>query len=156
ETARKFGVAVKTEVATLKSFAKTEQFELVAATDVIEHIENDREAAHDLSDLVRRGGIVLITVPALPFLFGYHDSALGHYRRYTRKALLRLFGPYLKIHYARYYGILLIPAALVFSKWLRRPYPVGNVGSVKGRNPLLGFLVNVLFSLEKKIAPPLG
>jgi 2-polyprenyl-3-methyl-5-hydroxy-6-metoxy-1,4-benzoquinol methylase len=156
ETARKFGVLVKTEVATLKSFTKTEQFELVAATDVIEHIEDDRSAARDISELVHRGGNVLITVPALPFLFGYHDSVLGHYRRYTRKELLALFGPYLRIQYARYYRISLIPAALVLSKWLRRPYPAGQVGSIKEKNRLLGSLVSLLFSFEKKISPPLG
>jgi 2-polyprenyl-3-methyl-5-hydroxy-6-metoxy-1,4-benzoquinol methylase len=156
KTARKFGVTVKGEVATLQGFVKTDQFELVVATDVIEHIEDDRSAARDLSELVRRGGKVLITVPALPFLFGYHDSILGHYRRYTRKALLGLFEPYLRIQSIRYYGISLIPAALVLSKWLRRPYPAGKVGSIKEKNRLLGSLVSLLFSIEKKISPPLG
>jgi 2-polyprenyl-3-methyl-5-hydroxy-6-metoxy-1,4-benzoquinol methylase len=156
ETARKFGVRVKGEVATLQGFVKTEQFELVVATDVIEHIEDDRSAARELSELVRLRGKVLITVPALPFLFGYHDSVLGHYRRYTRKALLGLFTPYLRIQSIRYYGISLIPAALVLSKWLRRPYPAGHVGSIKEKNRLLGSLVSLLFSIEKKISPPLG
>jgi 2-polyprenyl-3-methyl-5-hydroxy-6-metoxy-1,4-benzoquinol methylase len=156
ETARSFGVTVKGKVATLESFAKTEQFDLVVATDVIEHIEDDRAAARDLADLARLGGKVLITVPALPFLFGYHDSVLGHYRRYTRKELLRLFGSVLRIQYARYYGISLIPAALILSKWLRRPYPAGHVGSIKENNRLLGSLVSLLFSFEKKISPPMG
>ena len=156
ETARKFGVTVKGVVATLQSFAKTEQFELVVATDVIEHIEDDRSAARDLAGLVCRGGKILITVPALPFLFGYHDTALGHYRRYTKKTLLDLFDSYLSIQSARYYGFSLIPAALVLSRWMRRPYPAGKVGSMKENNPLVGSLVSMLFSIEKKISPPLG
>jgi hypothetical protein len=69
---------------------------------------------------------------------------------------LALFGPYLRIQYARYYRISLIPAALVLSKWLRRPYPAGQVGSIKEKNRLLGSLVSLLFSFEKKISPPLG
>jgi hypothetical protein len=50
----------------------------------------------------------------------------------------------------------LIPAALILSKWLRRPYPAGKVGSIKEKNRLLGSLVSLLFSIEKKISPPLG
>jgi 2-polyprenyl-3-methyl-5-hydroxy-6-metoxy-1,4-benzoquinol methylase len=68
ETARKFGVLVKTEVATLKSFTKTEQFELVAATDVIEHIEDDRSAARDISELVHRWGKRIDYGSGAPFL----------------------------------------------------------------------------------------
>jgi hypothetical protein len=128
----------------------------VAATDVIEHIEDDKSAARGLLELVRNGGKVLITVPALPFLFGYYDSILGHYRRYTRQELLGLFVPYLRIQYLRYFGISLIPAALVLSKWLRRPYPAGKVGSIKEKRRLFGSLVSLLFSIEKKISPPVG
>jgi 2-polyprenyl-3-methyl-5-hydroxy-6-metoxy-1,4-benzoquinol methylase len=156
ETARKFGVSVKAAVATLQSFAGTEQFELVVATDVIEHIEDDRAAARDLSYLVCRGGKILITVPALPFLFGYHDTVLGHYRRYTKKTLLELFDSHVRIQSARYYGISLIPAALVFSRWMRQPYPAGKVGSIKEKNALIGSVLSLLFSIEKKISPPMG
>ncbi|MBN1980744.1 MAG: hypothetical protein JW795_04385, partial [Chitinivibrionales bacterium] len=37
-----------------------------------------------------QGGYLLITVPAFQKLFCRHDQWLGHYRRYSRKTLLRL------------------------------------------------------------------
>jgi hypothetical protein len=39
---------------------------------------------------------------------------------------------------------------------MRRPYPAGKVGSIKEKNPLVGSLVSMLFSIEKKISPPVG
>jgi hypothetical protein len=48
----------------------------------------------------------------------------------------------------------LIPAALILSKWLRRPYPAGKVGSIKEKNRLLGSLVSLLFSIERKFLRP--
>jgi 2-polyprenyl-3-methyl-5-hydroxy-6-metoxy-1,4-benzoquinol methylase len=68
ETAKKFGAPVRGKVATLQSFTKTEQFELVAATDVIEHIEDDRSAARDISELVHRWGKRIDYGSGAPFL----------------------------------------------------------------------------------------
>jgi SAM-dependent methyltransferase len=148
QTAEKFGVSIKTEVATIETFSTKDQFDLVAATDVIEHIENDRSAVAALSELTRPAGRILITVPALPCLFGHHDVVLGHYRRYTRRSLLRLVRPHLVVEHIRYYGFSLIPVALVISRWLRRPYPTGSAAS--------GSLVQFICSIEKRIRPPLG
>src|SRR5207245_11489208 len=42
------------------------------------------------SSLVRPGGLVLLALPAVPWLFGYHDELLGHYRRYSKRTLRAL------------------------------------------------------------------
>ena len=46
---------------------------------------------------------MLVTVPAGPWLFGYHDEQLGHYRRYTKGTLRRLAGT-LRGRALRYFG----------------------------------------------------
>ncbi len=67
------------------------QFDIVIAADVLEHIENDSHAVDEIGTIVRSGGYFLVTVPAYPALYSSHDEALGHFRRYQRKELLHLF-----------------------------------------------------------------
>jgi SAM-dependent methyltransferase len=62
--------------------------DVLSALDVIEHIEHDRQALAEFSRVVRPGGLVVITVPALMILWSDWDVALHHFRRYTRRSLL--------------------------------------------------------------------
>jgi 2-polyprenyl-3-methyl-5-hydroxy-6-metoxy-1,4-benzoquinol methylase len=62
-------------------------FDVVTMLDVLEHIENDRAALHSAMNLLVPGGFVVITVPAYPFLWSFHDTVNGHKRRYTRGEL---------------------------------------------------------------------
>ncbi len=64
------------------------EFDTVTFVNVLEHIPQDAVALAHAHALLRPGGHVLLYVPALPSLFGSMDEALGHYRRYTREALL--------------------------------------------------------------------
>lgn len=58
--------------------------------DVLEHVEDDRALLAEVVDVCRPGGTCLITVPADPRLWGPHDEAHGHHRRYDRSAMARL------------------------------------------------------------------
>jgi SAM-dependent methyltransferase len=60
------------------------------ALDLFEHLEDDHAAAAELFRVLRPGGRLLVTVPAHPFLWGAHDLALGHQRRYSRRSLEKL------------------------------------------------------------------
>jgi SAM-dependent methyltransferase len=66
-------------------------FDLVAALDVLEHVDDDVGSASALADLVRPGGWLIVTVPAHQALWGSHDRRLHHVRRYGRAEMLRLF-----------------------------------------------------------------
>jgi SAM-dependent methyltransferase len=156
ETARRFGVIVNGIVSKLEDFKTEKTFDLVAATDVIEHLQDDRAAFLKLQRLCTARGCLIITVPALPFLFGYHDEALGHYRRYTRASLEAVVPNGVTIQRLRYYGFLLIPVALLVSRILRRPYPVASVGSIGSRSSVGSFFVRLFFRWEKFISPPAG
>ncbi|HLC17408.1 MAG TPA: class I SAM-dependent methyltransferase, partial [Thermodesulfobacteriota bacterium] len=63
------------------------EFDLVVALDVIEHIEDDEGALEEIYRVIRPGGRVCLTVPAYMFLWGDHDEIYGHKRRYTATAL---------------------------------------------------------------------
>ncbi|MFO7947503.1 MAG: class I SAM-dependent methyltransferase [Armatimonadota bacterium] len=61
-----------------------EAFDVVVNCDVLEHIEGDVEALAEMFRVLRPGGIVILTVPAHPYLWSEHDEALAHLRRYRR------------------------------------------------------------------------
>jgi SAM-dependent methyltransferase len=63
------------------------RLDTVVALNVIEHIAEDVEALRCVRDMLQPGGRAVILVPALEGLFGSLDTALGHYRRYTRRSI---------------------------------------------------------------------
>lgn len=74
---------------------KWDAIDAVILADVLEHVEEDRQFLRGLLEPLKPGALLLITVPAHPFLWSPHDVALGHKRRYTGrrlKALLDLPG----------------------------------------------------------------
>jgi SAM-dependent methyltransferase len=157
QAARAANVHIETRVAGLTDYADPQRYDAVIATDVLEHIEDDRAAAARLVALTRPDGRVVITVPAIAWLFGYHDEILGHYRRYDRRTLRLLFDGSLRIEHLRSFGFILIPVALLFSRLLRRPYPTAQVGVAAGtRRSPLGAFIRAAFHLEKRIPAPLG
>ena len=58
-------------------------FDLVAAFEVLEHIEDDERALSAWHQQVSPGGHLLLSVPAWQHLFSPSDTAVGHFRRYS-------------------------------------------------------------------------
>jgi len=69
----------------------TESFDYVLAFEVLEHIATDTEALRSWVRFLRPGGRILISVPAHMRKYNSEDRAVGHYRRYEKKQLERLF-----------------------------------------------------------------
>ena len=85
--------------------------DVVLALDVIEHIDDDREAVHRLGTLVRPGGLVIVSVPALPDLFTEFDAIQGHRRRYLPETLRAAFADTgLELVRVFWWGSWLVPA----------------------------------------------
>ncbi len=58
--------------------------------DVLEHVERENDFLATTLAKVKPGGQIIVTVPAMQFLFSSHDVFLKHYRRYHREQLLQL------------------------------------------------------------------
>lgn len=58
-------------------------FDTIFLLNVLEHIDNDKEAVANLQYLLKPGGRLIILVPSYTFLFSNMDHLLGHYRRYS-------------------------------------------------------------------------
>ena len=65
----------------------TTPVDTVLAVNVLEHIEDDVAALRRMTAEVVPGGTVVLFVPAYPSLYGPHDRAAGHVRRYTPRTL---------------------------------------------------------------------
>ena len=58
------------------------QFDLVAAFDVIEHVEDDRQVFGELARVLKKGGVLLCSVPLHAAHWTTFDACVGHARRY--------------------------------------------------------------------------
>lgn len=67
----------------------SEEFDVVGAFDVIEHVDEDEQVLAEMREAARPGGGVIVTVPQHPRLWSAVDVAGRHKRRYTRSDLER-------------------------------------------------------------------
>lgn len=65
-------------------------FCFVSLLDIIEHAADDLSVLKEAYRVCRPGGAALVTVPAFPFLWGNHDLAHDHKRRYRLPELKRV------------------------------------------------------------------
>jgi SAM-dependent methyltransferase len=89
------------------------QFDAIGLFDVLEHLEHPVEALRALSARLTPAGALVLTVPAHPSLWGPHDVAHQHYRRYTMATLTEhLHRGGLRIEYLSHMNSLLLPVAI--------------------------------------------
>jgi SAM-dependent methyltransferase len=87
-----------------------EEFDVVGAFDVLEHVDEDETVLEELCAAARRGGAVIITVPQHPWLWSAADVFGGHRRRYTRSELVdKLRRQHVEIEYVTSFMMLVLP-----------------------------------------------
>ena len=131
----------------------THKFDLICLFDVLEHVEQDAAALFVLRGLLAPGGIALITVPAHPSLFGPHDIALHHHRRYAKPefaAKLRTAG--LRIQKLTYFNVALAPLAFAL-RWLDQLRGAQQASGTAIPPRPLNALFAALFGAESHILP---
>jgi SAM-dependent methyltransferase len=70
------------------SMAEREIYDCIGSFDVIEHIQSDELVLANFYRALRRGGLLLLTVPQHPWLWSAADEYAHHVRRYNRSVLL--------------------------------------------------------------------
>jgi SAM-dependent methyltransferase len=89
------------------------RFDLIGLFDVLEHVETDVASLAALGARLSDKGVILVTVPAFPFLWSRHDERHHHYRRYTRSSLTEVARQAgLRVRYASYFNFFLFPLAV--------------------------------------------
>ena len=123
-------------------------YDLIAALDVVEHLDDDRAALAAMAGRLRPGGRVLITVPAFPWMWSAHDEINHHKRRYTRRTLREAIGDAgLRLEALSWFNSLLFPVAAA----------ARIAGRIAGRDdsddalppPMLNRALEATFGLER-------
>lgn len=136
--------------------APAEQFDLVTALDVLEHITDDEAAFVKIHDILKPGGLAVITVPAYNFLWTGHDIASHHKRRYgTREIQAKIKNSGLqikKISYCNTFLFLPIVIVKIFQRLLFRNKAHSHLDS---QLPPVwaNSILEIIFSTEKYLLP---
>lgn len=123
----------------------------VVYVNVLEHVEDDKaELVHAFARL-RRGGHLLLFVPALSWLYSDLDRRLGHFRRYTRDGLEDLVrGAGFAVVKSRYFDLAGILPWYVNFVLLRNEMDARSVALYDR------VVVPVMRRIEKLVRPPIG
>ena len=88
-------------------------YDLIAALDVIEHIDDDAGSVATIATKLKPGGKFIMTVPAHPWMWSAHDAVNHHKRRYSKRGLRQLIeGSPLRLQKIGYFNSLLFPLAV--------------------------------------------
>lgn len=100
-----------------------EQFDLVFALDLLEHIEDDIHLMSEINRILKPNGTIMLTVPAHTSLWSEHDEALHHYRRYSSQSFRKLItdAGFIPLKYTYCISFTFIPIVLFrhFQKLLK-------------------------------------
>lgn len=125
----------------------------VGMFDVVEHVENREEFLSEVFRVVKPGGAIFVTVPALTLLWGQLDVDAGHYIRYSRKTIKQELtrAGFECVHSAYFFFSLVVPLlvlrAIPFRLGFRQPVSDGSLLRQDG-----GWLRRILGEFEIRFA----
>jgi len=138
-----------------------EQYDALILFDVLEHIKDPVPFFEHACWHLKPGGIIIINVPAISWLYSRYDELVGHWVRYDKKSLQQLCwrGGVRQIE-SRYWGFLLVPLVLWRKRRLqnckspREAVLQGFSTPARWINSLLGVIMKCETTLMKR--PPIG
>lgn len=132
-----------------------ETFDFVLSLDVL-YIDgvDDQKALAESYRVLKRGGSVIVNVPAFEFLRGEHDRAISTARRYTRSGLQKMFSANgFTVQRLTYWNTTLFPVVAVWRPLSR--LRSNNSTPASDLKPLPNWMNRLLSSLiltETKVA----
>lgn len=130
---------------------KSNSIELVIATDILEHLDDDSIGIKEIHRTLTREGKLILTVPAFDFLWGIQDVVGMHKRRYSKNEFLKKIEregfTVLKSSYFNFF--LFFPIFL--GRRLIRLFGLKIESENKINSPLINFFLRTLFGIEPYI-----
>jgi SAM-dependent methyltransferase len=131
-----------------------QRFDYAFCFDVLEHIKEDEKALRNIHRIMTVTGTewLFLRVPALQFIYGTNDEAIGHFRRYSADSLTSLLQRCsFRIRRMRYHNILGIVPWYVIGRLVGRSLAVSaNEGK------MFNSIVPLLRFAERILPPPIG
>jgi len=135
----------------LKLPFKTNSVELIIATDILEHLQDDIRGIKEIHRVLKQEGKVVLTVPAFKFLWGIQDDVGKHQRRYSKKQLReKMEKEGFKILRFSYFNFFLFFPILLSRRFI---HLLGlRIDSENRINaPLINFFLKGIFYLESSL-----
>ncbi len=128
-------------------------FELVLATDILEHVADDGLALCEIARVLKPGGRMLITVPAFDSLWGLQDEVAHHLRRYRLPPInSAVEAAGLRVVRCFYFNYLLF-VPIWLARQILRMLDLKLASENQLNSPLLNRLLTYVFELDLRTAP---
>lgn len=135
-------------------------FDLVLVLDVLEHIADPVSFIDEqLRPLTSPGTHALVAVPAQPWLFGAHDRALGHERRYTTTDLVSQVDRWIDVvEYGPLFSSLVVPraASVALERFRRTAAPARHGVGEWGGGPVATRSITAMLGADATVTRRLG
>lgn len=130
-------------------------YDLIVLLDVLEHIPDDHAALGGLSAKLKPGGRLLMTVPAMPWLWSAHDVAHHHQRRYTSASLRAVVtSSGFRVRHMTHFNTALMPLIIAARAAGKLTGREGGDDAIPSRP--LNTLLEKIFSAERGLAAGIG
>jgi SAM-dependent methyltransferase len=127
---------------------RSSSVELVIATDVLEHLQDDIAGVRELCRILRRNGHLIVTVPAFQSLWGTQDIVTGHKKRYSKRDISNVLKHNgFQIMRSSYFNFFLF-FPILFARRVIRLLGLQLHSENEINFPLLNFFLKTIFSLE--------
>jgi len=137
-----------------KTDFRDQQFDIVIASDILEHIQNESSALSEWHRILKTDGTLIVFVPAFQFLWNQHDEVNFHQRRFTRSDLIEILQENgFSIKRSSYWNFILFMPVSIFI--LLQKILSGNRkrsgDRLRKTAPLINRLLAYLLKLENRI-----
>ncbi len=111
--------------------------------------------------ILKKNGLLIITVPAFSWLWSQWDEILHHKRRYNKKQILDILlkNGFTPIYSTYLYSFLVLPAIIIRKikqKFSQKEYTSDFKLSNDWINRTMNFISKIEFQITKKIPMPIG
>lgn len=132
---------------------KDQQFDIVIASDILEHIQDEDKALFEWHRILKQGGKLIIFVPAFNFLWSHHDELNRHYRRYSKLGLVKaLIKNGFIVERASFWNFsLFFPASLVRLSQKLFSNGKNEEGQLNEITPFMNKILENILKLENKL-----
>ncbi|MFL5886423.1 MAG: class I SAM-dependent methyltransferase [Thermoleophilaceae bacterium] len=119
--------------------------------NVLEHVEDHRQALTNIAGCLSPGSPIFLLVPAFMALYGEHDRADHHFRRYTKRSLEQTVEPLpIEVEDSYYMNLPGFFAWFLLVRAMRRTLDEGSIGFYDK------VMIPRIRSVEERVRAPFG